>query len=124
MVFVNIKLKLYKKLFCGCSLAVASTGSGEFMVLLSYVREHPKAQAAVILGLKGLKRRGHGFKKSHPTDCESQESKFVSNSLEYIHIYNINKINHIRTLKLTHIRTLKLTLNAPIATKVVCFLVC
>ena len=34
-----------------------------------YVQEHPKAQLAVVLILKRLRRRGHGL-KSHPTDWE------------------------------------------------------
>ena len=39
------------------------------MVLWFYVQEHPKAQPAVVLVLKLLRRRGNGF-KSHPTDWE------------------------------------------------------
>ena len=35
----------------------------------SVVQEHPKAQSAVVLILKRLRRRDHGF-KSHPTDWE------------------------------------------------------
>ena len=34
-----------------------------------YVQEHPKAQPAVVLVLKRLRRRGNGL-KSHPTDWE------------------------------------------------------
>ena len=41
--------------------------------MLFYVQEHPKAQLAVVLVLKCLRRRGHGL-KSHPTDWESRES--------------------------------------------------
>ena len=40
-----------------------------FMVLWFYVQEHPKAQQAVALVLKRLRRRSHGL-KSHPTDWE------------------------------------------------------
>ena len=36
-----------------------------------YVQEHPKAQPAVVLVLKRLRRRGNGL-KSHPTDWEKQ----------------------------------------------------
>ena len=44
--------------------------AGEFMVLWFYnVQEHPKAQQAVILILKRLKRRGNGL-KSNLTDWE------------------------------------------------------
>ena len=46
---------------------------GEFMFLRFYVQEHPKAQpkaqAAVVLVLKRLRRRDHSL-KSHPTDWE------------------------------------------------------
>ena len=37
--------------------------------LLFYVQEHPKAQPAVVLVLKRLRRRGNGL-KFHPTDWE------------------------------------------------------
>ena len=39
------------------------------MVLWFYVQEHPKAQSAVVLVLKRLRRRGNSL-KSHPTDWE------------------------------------------------------
>ena len=39
------------------------------MVLWFYVQEHPKAQPAVVLVLKRLRRRDNSF-KSHPTDWE------------------------------------------------------
>ena len=39
------------------------------MVLCFYVQEHPKAQPAVVLVLKHLRRRDHCL-KSHPTDWE------------------------------------------------------
>ena len=39
------------------------------MVLWFYAQEHPKAQPAVVLVLKRLRRRGNGL-KSHPTDWE------------------------------------------------------
>ena len=42
---------------------------GGFMVLWFYVQEHPKAQLAVVLVLKRLRRQGNGL-KSHPTDWE------------------------------------------------------
>ena len=42
---------------------------GGFMVGGFYVQEHPKAQPAVVLVLKHLRRGGHGS-KSHPTDWE------------------------------------------------------
>ena len=42
---------------------------GGFMVLWFYVQELPKAQPAVVLVLKRLRRRGNSL-KSHPTDWE------------------------------------------------------
>ena len=39
------------------------------MVLIFYVQELPKAQSAVVLVLKRLRRR-HNSLKSHPTDWE------------------------------------------------------
>ena len=39
------------------------------MLLWFYVQELPKAQPAVVLVLKRLRRRGNGL-KSHPTDWE------------------------------------------------------
>ena len=39
------------------------------MLLWFYVQELPKAQLAVVLVLKRLRRRGNGL-KSHPTDWE------------------------------------------------------
>ena len=39
------------------------------MVLWFYVQKHPKAQPAVVLVFKRLRRRGNGL-KSHPTDWE------------------------------------------------------
>ena len=50
-----------------CSLA--STGRAGLWFCGFYVQEHPKAQPAVVLVLKRLRRRGHGL-KSHPTDWE------------------------------------------------------
>ena len=60
------------KQFFARSLAVTSTGpvSYEFC---EYVLEHQKAQPAVVLVLKCLKRRGHSL-KSHLTNWESWES--------------------------------------------------
>ena len=39
------------------------------MLFVFYVQELPKAQPAVVLVLKRLRRRGNGL-KSHPTDWE------------------------------------------------------
>ena len=51
--------------FLGCT----STGRVGLWFLWFYVRELPKAQPAVVLVLKRLRRRGNGL-KSHPTDWE------------------------------------------------------
>ena len=41
-----------------------------------YVQELPKAQPAVVLVLKRLRRRGNGL-KSHPTDWEKPGIEYV-----------------------------------------------
>ena len=51
--------------FLGCT----STGRVGLCFLWFYVQELPKAQPAVVLVLKRLKRRVNGL-KSHPTDWE------------------------------------------------------
>ena len=51
--------------FLGCT----STGRRVLCFLWFYVQELPKAQPAVVLVLKRLRRRGNGL-KSHPTDWE------------------------------------------------------
>ena len=52
-----------------CSLAITSTGRVGLWLCDFNVQEHPKAQPAVVLVLKRLRRRDHGL-KSHPTDWE------------------------------------------------------
>ena len=51
--------------FLGCT----STGRVGLCFLWFYVQELPKAQPAVVLVLKRLRRWGNSL-KSHPTDCE------------------------------------------------------
>ena len=51
--------------FLGCT----SPGQVSLCFLWFYVQELPKAQTAVVLVLKRLRRRGNGL-KSHPTDWE------------------------------------------------------
>ena len=46
-----------------------------------YVQEHLKAQPAVVLVLKRLRRRGNGL-KSHPTDWEKPGIKPVTPGLQ------------------------------------------
>ena len=53
------------------------------MVLWFYVQEHSKAQPAVVLVLKRLRRRGHGL-KSRPTDWEKQRVEPVTPGLQDI----------------------------------------
>ena len=59
---VNI---FFVAMFLGCT----STGRVVLCFLRFYVQELPKAQPAVVLVLKRLRRRGNGL-KSHPTDWE------------------------------------------------------
>ena len=58
-------LFLLVAVFLGCT----STGRVGLCFLWFYVQELPKAQPAVVLVLKRLRRRGNGL-KSHPTDWE------------------------------------------------------
>ena len=55
--------------FVAVFLRCTSTGRVGLCFLWFYVQELPKAQAAVILVLKRLRRRGNGL-MSHPTDWE------------------------------------------------------
>ena len=63
-----------------CHGIVCSLWSWYFLIILTYyflwfwlfyVQEHPKAQPAVVLVLKRLRRWGYGL-KSHPTDWRSR----------------------------------------------------
>ena len=58
-------ISVFVAVFLGCT----STGRLGLFFLWFYVRELPKAQPAVVLVLKRLRRRGNGL-KSHPTDWE------------------------------------------------------
>ena len=62
-------IKLFVAVFLGCT----STGRVGLCFLWFYVQELPKAQPAVVLVLKRLRRRGNGL-KSHPTDCKNIKS--------------------------------------------------
>ena len=53
------------------------------MLLWFYVQELPKAQPAVVLVLKRLRRRGNGL-KSHPTDWEKPGIEPATPGLEDI----------------------------------------
>ena len=56
---------LFVAVFLGCT----STGQVGLCFLWFYDQELPKAQPAVVLVLKRLRRRGNGL-NSHPTDWE------------------------------------------------------
>ena len=63
--FTGKKNNVFVAVFLGCT----STGRVGLCFLWFYVQELPKAQLAVVLVLKRLRRRGNGL-KSHPTDWE------------------------------------------------------
>ena len=56
------------------------------MVCGFYVQEHPKAQPAVVLVLKRLRRGGHGL-KSPQTDWEKPGIEPTTPGLQDIHIF-------------------------------------
>ena len=56
---------MFVAVFLGCT----STGRVGLCFLWFFVQELPKAQLAVVLVLKRLRRRGNSL-KSHPTDLE------------------------------------------------------
>ena len=64
-VLPNLITFFFVAVFLGCT----STGRVGLCFLWFYVQELPKAQLAVVLVLKRLRRRGNGL-KSHPTDWE------------------------------------------------------
>ena len=64
---ITIRENYVSMYFCGRVPWLARWVNG--FVVVFYVQEHPKAQPAVVLVLKCLRRRGHSL-KSHPTDWE------------------------------------------------------
>ena len=64
-VYSKLKNIVFVAVFLGCT----STGRVGLYFLWFFVQELPKAQPAVVLVLKRLRRRGNGL-KSHPTDWE------------------------------------------------------
>ena len=62
-------IRLFYNLFVAVFLGCTSTGRVGLCFLWFFVQELPKAQPAVVLVLKRLRRRGNGL-KSHPTDWE------------------------------------------------------
>ena len=61
----DFELMCFVAVFLGCT----STGRVSLCFLWFYAQELPKAQPAVVLVLKRLRRRGNGL-KSHPTDWD------------------------------------------------------
>ena len=53
------------------------------MFFVFFVQELPKAQPAVVLVLKRLRRRGNGL-KSHPTDWEKPRIELATPGLQVI----------------------------------------
>ena len=68
---------------CGCVPWLYQYWPGGFMVLWFYVQELPKAQPAVVLVLKRLRRLGNSL-KSHPTDWEKPGIEPVTPGLQDI----------------------------------------
>ena len=65
IICLNYTITFFVAVFLGCT----STGRVGLCFLWFFVQELPKAQPAVVLVLKRLRRRGNGL-KSHPTDWE------------------------------------------------------
>ena len=63
------RMKAQDNFFCGRVPWLYRNWPVGLCFLLFYVQEHPKAQPAVVLVLKRLRRRDNGL-KSHPTDWE------------------------------------------------------
>ena len=70
---------LFVAVFLGCT----SIGQVGLCFLWFFVQELPKAQPAVVLVLKRLRRRGNGF-KSHPTDWEKPRIELATPGLQVI----------------------------------------
>ena len=66
-----------------CSLAVPVLAGWVYAFLWFYFQELPKAQPAVVLVLKRLRRRGNGL-KSHPTDWEEPGIELATPGLQDI----------------------------------------
>ena len=87
--------------FCGRVPWLYQYWPGGFCFLWLYVQELPKAQPAVVLVLKHLRRQGNGL-KSHPTDWEKpgiepatpglQDISLSPTPQRLLNIYNLNKL--------------------------------
>ena len=73
------RVVVFVAVFLGCT----STGWVGLCLRWFYVQELPKAQPAVVLVLKRLRRRGNGL-KSHPTDWEKPGIKPATPGLQDI----------------------------------------
>ena len=73
-------------LFVAVFLGYNQHWPGGFMVLCFYVQEHRKAQPAVVLILKHLRRCGHGL-KTHLTDYEKPGIEPATPCLQHIGLY-------------------------------------
>ena len=70
---------MFVAVFLGCT----SNGRVGLWFLWFHVQELPKAQPAVVLILKRLRRRGNGL-KSHPTDYEKEGIEPLTPGLQVI----------------------------------------
>ena len=68
-IFIAAWHDYWNNIFVAVFLGCTSTGRVDLCFLWFYVQELPKAQPAVVLVLKRLRRRDNGL-KSHPTDWE------------------------------------------------------
>ena len=80
---LNMHLTRSSCLFVAVFLGCTSTGRVGLGFLWFYVQELPKAQPAVVLVLKRLRRQGNGL-KSHPTDWEKPEIEPATPGLQDI----------------------------------------
>ena len=76
---IYLSINVFVAVFLGCT----STGRVGLCFLCFYVQELPKAQPAVVLVLKRLRRRGNGL-KSHPTDWEKPKIEPATPALQDI----------------------------------------
>ena len=87
--------RIYENLFVAVFLGCTSTGRVGLCFLWFFVQELPKAQPAVVLVLKRLRRWGNGL-KSHPTDWEKPGIEPATPGLQEYRIYE----NYGRTILL------------------------